>query len=144
MTSRKTAVTLFLGDVVCLAAIVLVGMGRHETFDIAHPALRFAINSLPLVAAWAAAGLGLRAFRFPEPVRLRTVLGRTLAAWLIAAPLGLLARALVLRSATLVVIFVLVTLGLGGALLLLWRGLFGALVLRRPAWRPGGPLPKFW
>ncbi len=122
---------LFLGDVACLAAFMLAGMDRHETLFGLHPALRFALNAGPLVIAWAAAGLALRAFRFPMPVRLRTVLGRTLAAWLIAAPLGLLARALLLRSPTLVVIFVLVTLGLGGALLLLWRGLYAGLVLRR-------------
>ena len=41
-----------------------------------------------------------------------------LAAWLIAAPLGLLLRALLLGAATLIVPFVLVTLSLGGALLL--------------------------
>jgi hypothetical protein len=131
MTSRRTALVLFIGDAVCLVGFVLVGMGRHETFDVAHPVLRFAINSLPLIVAWAVAGLSLRVFRFPVPVRLRTVLSRTLAAWLVAAPLGLLARALLLHAATLVVIFVLVALGLGGALLLAWRALFGALFLRR-------------
>jgi hypothetical protein len=39
----------------------------------------------------------------------------------VAAPLALIVRALVLRAATIVLIFMLVTLGLGGVSLLLWR-----------------------
>jgi hypothetical protein len=50
--------------------------------------------------------------------------GRSLTAWLVAAPLALLLRALLREQAAIIAIFMVVTIGLGGAFLLSWRGLF--------------------
>jgi hypothetical protein len=123
MTSTSLAWVFFAGDALCLALFVLLGMRLHEMLDVPQPALRFLLNVGPFWLAWGLAGLSLRAFRFPRPLRLRVVWARTLNAWLVAAPLAIVARALLLGRATIVLMFMLVTLGLGGGALLVWRGL---------------------
>jgi hypothetical protein len=115
---------LYLGDGLCLAAFVLLGMRQHDTLAASNAALRFVVNFAPLLLAWTGAGLALGAFRLQPQPALSAVWGRTLAAWLIAAPLGLLLRAGLLGSSVLVVAFVLVTLALGGAVLVAWRTVF--------------------
>jgi hypothetical protein len=133
MLSRSTRIVL-AGDTLALLAFVLVGMQTHSTLETPQAAGRFAVLAGPLLLTWYAASAALGALSpallAARPVRWRAVWGRTLAAWLIAAPLALLLRALLLGSAVLVVPFMLVTLGLGGALLLGWRSLYLALAGR--------------
>jgi len=137
VNERTRAWLLFVGDGICLAGFVLAGLQTHDS---AHPLVRFALTAGPLIGTWTIVGLGLRAFHFDLPVRLRSVWGRTLTTWLVAAPLALLLRALLLRSATVAVIFMLITLGLGGATLLLWRTLF-VWVAGKAAQSPYGKIP---
>lgn len=115
---------LVVGDVLVLVGFVLVGMGNHSTLEAGNAPQRFAVLAGPLLLTWLAAATALGAWAFGAPPRWPAVWGRTLAAWLIAAPLALLLRALLTGSATVVVAFLLVTLGLGGALLLAWRTLY--------------------
>jgi len=122
--TRRSAFFLWIGDAVVLAVFVLLGMGTHATLDGPSALARFAAFVVPLLAAWTLAAAGLGALQFLPPLRWRVIWGRTLAAWLIAAPLALLARALLLGAATVVVAFALVTLALGGGFLLLWRSLY--------------------
>jgi hypothetical protein len=123
MTSSRFAWLLLLGDTAALLVFVLLGMRSHETLAQSNALFRLAATAGPLVLAWLPAAAGLRAWRFALPLRWTAVWGRTLLAWLAAAPLGLLLRALLLGNSTLAVAFALVTLGLGGALLLGWRSL---------------------
>lgn len=127
-----------LGDILVLLLFVLLGMRNHELLSRAGALAHLAANVLPLSLAWLLAATALGAWRFPLPLRMTAVLRATLLAWLLAAPLGLLLRALVLGSSTLVVVFMLVTLALGGALLLAWRGLALWLVYGRARSSSGG------
>jgi len=122
---------LFAGDAVCLAAFVVAGLGTHDGLANANAWQRFLLNAGPQLLLWAVAGLALGAFRFAAPVSLRALWARTLTAWLVAAPLALLLRAFLLGAATIVLAFMLVTLSLGGGLLLLWRTAYAYLALRR-------------
>jgi hypothetical protein len=117
---------LLAGDLICLSVFVVLGLRTHNELAEASALARFLINVLPLALAWTLAALALGALRWPAPPSLRAVLARTLTAWLVAAPLALLLRALWLRSSVIVVPFMLVTLAVGGGLLLLWRALFFA------------------
>jgi hypothetical protein len=135
--TRRSALFLWIGDAVVLAVFVLLGMGTHATLDGPSALARFAAFAVPLLAAWTLAAAGLGALQFLPPLRWRVIWGRTLAAWLIAAPLALLARALLLGAATVVVAFALVTLVLGGGFLLLWRSLYVWLAYGRL--RPSRP-----
>lgn len=133
MLRARSTLLLLLGDTVVLAAFVLVGMRTHNTLAASTALTRFAVLAGPLLLTWLVAATALGAWAVSAPPRWRAVWGRPLAAWLIAAPLGLLLRALLTGSATLVVPFVLVTLGLGGGLLLAWRILFAWAAGRRAA-----------
>jgi hypothetical protein len=136
MTSSRFVWLLLLGDAAALLTFVLLGMRNHETLAQANALFRLAANAGPLLLAWLAAASALGAWRFALPLRWRAVWGRTLLAWLTAAPLGLLLRAGLLGSSTVVVAFALVTLGLGGALLLGWRSLALWLAYGRGPRRP--------
>lgn len=129
----RPALVLLLGDTLVLLGFVLVGMRTHATLAEANAALRFAVLAGPLLLTWLVAATALGAWSVAPPLGWRVVWGRPLAAWLMAAPLALLLRALLLGSATLAVPFVLVTLGLGGALLLGWRTVYRLAVARRSA-----------
>ena len=127
---------LLLGDAAVLVGFVLIGMNTHNTLETASALVRFAVLAGPLLLAWAGAATALGAWEGGPGQPWRATLGRPLAAWLIAAPLALLARALLLQSAVVVVAFALVTLGLGGSLLLLWRLVYRLAARRLAAQQP--------
>lgn len=118
-------------DLACLAVFVLLGLQTHGELAQSSALQRFVINFGSLGAAWVVAGLALGVFRWASPVSLRALLSRTLITWLVAAPLGIVLRALVLGSPIIAVPFFLVTLGLGGAALLVGRLAFVLLAVRR-------------
>ncbi len=130
---RASPWLLYAGDLACLAFFVYFGLGTHNVLAGGSALQRFLLNAGPLALLWTVVGLALGAFRFAVPVSLRAVWGRTLTTWLVAAPLALLLRAQLLGAATIVVIFALVTLGVGGGLLLLWRTAYAWLALRARA-----------
>jgi DUF3054 family protein len=121
---------LFAGDALCLSLFVLAGLETHASTS---PLVRFIINAGPLIVTWTLTAWALGALDLEQPLTYRTTLGRTLVAWLVAAPLALIVRAVVLRATTIVLIFMLVTLGLGGLLLLVWRTAAVWLMKRHPA-----------
>jgi hypothetical protein len=133
MKIRPSPWILLAGDLLCLAAFVLFGLGTHDVLAGTNALQRFLINAGPMALVWTVAAGALGAFRFAAPTPMRTVWARTLTAWLVAAPLALLLRAQLLGAATLVINFVLVTLGVGGSLLLLWRTVYAWLALRTAA-----------
>jgi hypothetical protein len=126
----KRRLILLAGDLACLSLFVVLGLRTHAELAQASVLSRFLINAAPLAAAWIPTALALGALRAPAPLATRTFLGRSLAAWLIAAPLAILLRALWLRSAVIVVMFMIVTLTVGGGLLLFWRAAFAWLSRR--------------
>ena len=122
---------LLAGDALCLAGFVVLGLGSHAELANSNAVYRFLVNAGPLVVVWAMAAYALGALHWPAPFSLRAVVARTLTAWLVAAPLALVVRALLLGSPTLAVPFVLVTLAVGGALLVAWRAVYAWGVRRR-------------
>ena len=112
---------LFAGDLLCLALFVVLGLRSHAELAQAGAFQRFLLNAGPLALAWTAAALAFGLFHLAAPVSRRVLLARTLAAWLIAAPMALVLRALLLGSGAIAVPFLLVTLAVGGSLLLAWR-----------------------
>ncbi len=128
----RAALGLAVGDAAVLLTFVVVGMQTHSTLEQGDALTRFAVLAGPLLLAWAMAAPALRAWPLDPPHRWRTAWGRTLAAWLIAAPLALLTRALLTGSPTLSVPFLVVALGVGGLMLLAWRSLYLYLWVARP------------
>lgn len=117
---------LLLGDWLALALFVFIGQADHELLGVQRLLLTTAGLALPWTIA---AGL-LGAYTLPVKSG-GAFFGRSLLAWLVAAPLALLLRAYLNGQATIVVIFMTITLGLGGVFLLLWRALYYFLIVRR-------------
>ncbi len=127
MSRPRPSLPLLLGDAVALTLFVFLGQIDHDL--LALP--RLALQSAFLVIPWLLVALALRAAAPAPGDTWRTFLGRSLLAWLVAAPLALLLRALVQGQATIIVAFMLVTLSLGGLFLLTWRT-FYLTIHRRP------------
>lgn len=125
---------LLLGDLVALYLFVLGGQLDHELLPGANPLWYTLTRALPFLAVWLATVWLLGTYRLP------LVTGRQLFwslgvgavhAWVIAGPLGVLLRALLLGRATIPTLFLVTTLGFGTLFLLAWRLLFGLIYQAR-------------
>ena len=132
MLTKRISLWLLLGDGVALSRFIVTGILTHENI---FTWIRFALNLFPVWAAWALAAWVWGALYAAELSSLKTMWGRTLTAWLVAAPVGLVLRALLTGSKSIIVIFMLVALGSGGAFLLAWRALAVWLIRRAPVQR---------
>lgn len=120
-TSRRSIV--MAGDWLALGLFVLIGQGEHELLATGG-FTRWLTTTAVLALPWTAVALLLGAHKLPEPPALRPYLARALTAWLVAAPLALILRAYLNGQATIVVIFLVITMALGGAFILAWRLLY--------------------
>ncbi|MBI3176467.1 MAG: DUF3054 domain-containing protein [Chloroflexi bacterium] len=123
---KRSTLILPAGDFAALTVFVFIGQRNHETLDALQLLLNVAAFGVPwVVAAWLVGAF--RGDREGHPYG-RAFMARSLNAWLIAAPLGVILRALALGRAVIPTPFALVTLGLGGAFVLGWRLAAGALM----------------
>jgi hypothetical protein len=136
--NRKPQLILILGDIVIFMFFAFAGRETHMPGD-----ANLIVNALPtlltfLIVWFAIAALG-RVYRSGVMNKPRSAGLCTLIAWLIAAPIAIIIRALLLGRAVIPVLFMLVTMGLVGALLLLWHGGLAWFIKRRGASQPHGP-----
>jgi hypothetical protein len=129
LISSRARWVLLIGDVLVLLLFVAGGQAEHDTANPDNPLLGLlatAIYYVPvwLVSAWLLGALPLGTMSG------RAFFARTLNAWLVAAPLATLVRALALGRAIIPVPFLLVTLGLGGVFVFAWRLVFALIVQR--------------
>lgn len=126
MHSRRLIFILLLGDLLVLLAFVVIGRISH---GFSADSIRSGIiTATSLVLPWLIAVFAVGALPTPD---VRHFILRSLAVWLIAMPLGLLLRALLLGSNAISVSFMITTLLLGGAFILGWRLLYAIIWLRR-------------
>ena len=112
---------LLAGDLVALIAFVAIGQETHEIGGEA-PLLNALRGGAPFLIVWLAAAFILRAF---DPnTAFWPFMGRTLNAWLVAVPLAILLRSLLLGRAVVPTVFLWVTYGVGFAFLGGWRIVF--------------------
>lgn len=114
----KSTPLLILGDWLVLALFVLVGQIDHGMAGLAQLPHLFRTTA-ELALPWTVLGFLLGAFHYTADWR--EYFGRFVVAWLVAAPLALLLRAYMHGQATIIVIFMAVTLAVGGGSLLAWR-----------------------
>lgn len=121
---RSAPFILVLGDLIALSLFVLVGQRDHETIDPTNPLLGMLPNVVAFAIPWSIAAWRLGAIRIDAPFRIVPFFARTLNAWLVAAPFGLLLRSAILGRAVIPTMFVVATLGFGLLFLLAWRVVF--------------------
>ena len=117
---RDVDFRLFIGDWLLLLLFVFIGQ-RDHAMDLVGSLPSLLTTTLALALPWTAAAWALGVLRPPDSAEWRPWLGRVAAAWLIAAPLGLLLRALLRGQAAIAVPFMLVILGLGLLFMVGWR-----------------------
>jgi len=123
-------VLLLVGDWLVLLLFVFIGQRDHGMSVVgALPSLL--TTALALGLPWTVAAWALRALRPPAGAGWRPWLGRVAAAWFIAAPLGLVLRALLRDQASIALPFMMVVLGLGGVFVVGWRAAYYWLRMRR-------------
>lgn len=126
---RRTTLILMAGDLAIFVMFALVGRETHASSD---PNL--VVNALPTLLPfgliWLLVSIPMGVYR-PNVYRfVPLTIIRTLAAWIVAGPIALYARALLLGRTAIPVPFILVTMGLNGVMLLAWH-IFLAWWLRR-------------
>lgn len=138
-TARPWWLVLLLGDLVALTLFVLAGQVDHDLLPGANPLWYTLTRGWPFLVVWLVVGWLVGAFRLPAGATgwplLRDLGGRALHGWLIAAPLGVVLRALVLGRSVIPTLFFLTTLGFGALFLLVWRLLFGLAASARSSGR---------
>ena len=119
-TSRRSTLILLIGDLAILGMFALAGRETHATGD---PNL--IVNALPtltpFVLIWLLVAIPMGVYRPNVYGFVPLTIIRTLSAWIVAGPIALYARALLLARTSIPVPFILVTMGLNGGLLLMWH-----------------------
>ncbi len=109
-----------VGDWLVLLLFVFIGQRDHNmTGAAALPSLL--TTTLAVALPWTVAAALLGAYRLETSTGWQPWIGRALNAWLVAAPLGLVLRALLRGQGAIPLPFILVMLGLGGLFVLAWR-----------------------
>lgn len=128
MTPQKNRIfrlILLAGDLAAILLFVFMGQQDHDTVDVNNPLLGLVKSAAPFLTAWLVVAFIVRAYPKADAFTIRRLLTSGLNAWLIAAPIGLMLRAFVLGRGGIPVIFMLLTLLVAGAFILIWRLLFG-------------------
>jgi hypothetical protein len=119
--NNQPRIILIIGDIIIFMFFAFTGRETHAPGD-----ANLIVNALPtlltfLIVWFAIAALG-RVYRSAVMTNPQSAVLRTLIAWIIAAPIAIIIRAMLLSRTAIPWQFVAVTLGLVGSLLLLWHG----------------------
>jgi hypothetical protein len=136
---KRYNITLWLLVVDWLVLLLFVFIGQRDhniTGTAALPSLMATTQALAIpwtvvASAWGVAGIARLADASSGGMARHDWFGRVLTAWLIAAPIGLIFRALGRGQSTISVPFMVVTLGVGGLFILVWRAIVWWAVVYR-------------
>lgn len=115
---------LIAGDILAFLLFSIVGRRSHEMAVGPGAFLDVVATAAPFMIAWFLVGPFVGVFR--SELGLREMIGRTALAWLLALPVGLVIRALVLQRWS-PLVFALVVGSVNMGILVAWRGLFAWL-----------------
>ncbi len=121
---------LVIGDIVIFTFFALAGRETHAPGD-PNPIVNALPTLLTFLIVWIAIATLGRVYRLDVMTKPRSALLHTLIAWLIAAPIAIVIRAVLLSRTAIPWQFVAVTMGLVGTLLLLWHGSLAGYLARR-------------
>ena len=123
MRSRNLQIILAAGDIIALLLFVFIGQADHQTNDANNPIGSLIFAGAPFLLAWLVTAFALGAYR-AEVLTPRNMLTRSLTAWFIALPIGIVLRALLLGRAVIPTAFILVAFAFGGLFVIGWRMIF--------------------
>lgn len=120
------ALGLAVGDLLGLTAFVLAGTTAHGEQPFQNPAVVGAVLA-PFLIAWAVVALPAGLYTDDAVAHPRQVIRRTLPAWVVAVLLAHGLRATPFFRGGTAITFLIVTLLVGGALVVGWRFLFATV-----------------
>ena len=128
--NKKPQLLLVIGDIVIFMFFAFTGRETHAPGD-----ANLIVNALPtlltfLIVWFVIAAVG-RVYRSGVIANPRSAVTHTLIAWIIAAPIAIVMRAVLLSRTAIPWQFVVVAMGLVGTLLLVWHGGMAWYVARR-------------
>ncbi len=127
---KKPQLILIIGDIIIFMFFAFTGRETHAPGD-----ANLIVNALPtlltFLIVWFVIAAASGVYRSGVIANLRSAVLRTLIAWIIAAPIAIVARAILLSRTAIPWQFVAVTIGLVGTLLLVWHGGMAWYLARR-------------
>lgn len=124
---RNLRILLVVGDILALLLFVIIGQTDHQTVSAENPLGGLLVAGAPFIVAWLVSAFLLGAYR-ADVVAPRVMLTRSLTAWFIALPIGIVLRALLLGRAVIPTAFILVAFAFGGLFIIGWRMIFVFLI----------------
>ena len=118
--NHKPQLILALGDVVIFIFFTFTGRETHAPGD-TNPIVNALPTLLTFLIVWFVIAALSRVYRSGVIANLRSAAFYTLIAWLIAAPIAIIIRAILLSRTAIPWQFVAVTIALVGTLLLVWH-----------------------
>lgn len=114
---------LALGDWLALLIFCVIGETNHNMLSVEGlPSLFNTFFSL--VVPWTIVAILMGGYHPEKAAGFWSWMGRSLSIWLIAAPLGLVIRALWRGQGVVVLVFMIVALSVGGLFILAWRAVY--------------------
>lgn len=126
MQNQANHIVLFLGDIITLAIVTIIGFASHGTADTAGA--RMLTTFVPLVVAWFLVAPFFQVYKI-ENALIGRQLWRPVWAMVIAAPLAAWLRGMMLGSPILPV-FVVILGGASVVAIMVWRVLFWLVASR--------------
>lgn len=126
MQNQANHIVLFLGDIITLAIVTIIGFASHGTADTAGA--RMLTTFVPLVVAWFLVAPFFQVYKI-ENALIGRQLWRPVWAMVIAAPLAAWLRGMMLSSPILPV-FVVILGGASVVAIMVWRVLFWLVASR--------------
>ncbi|MFT4922514.1 MAG: hypothetical protein ACI8XM_001731 [Haloarculaceae archaeon] len=128
--TRPLAAVLAAGDLLALTVFIVAGASHHSERPFANPEI--VIGALaPFVLAWAGVAFVAGLYTADAVISVRRAIGWTTPVWVFAALLAHGLRATPLFRGNTGVLFLLVTLAVGGVLVVGWRTLASVIVGHR-------------
>lgn len=124
---RYSLFILLAGDLVALAVFVYTGQTEHGTLDPNSPLGSVLYETGMFALPWVIAAWLLGAFRTDPRESIADFMANSLNAWLVAGPLAILLRALVMQRENIPTAFLAVAMILAGAFVLGWRAVFSLI-----------------
>jgi hypothetical protein len=121
---------LVAGDTLVFVFFAIQGRATHGLPLDTSPILTVVVIAAPFAVPWFVAAWLMGVYRGDLARRPIPLLTRTAIAWLVAGPIGLLLRAVLLQRAILIP-FAMTAIGINAALLLGWHLIYSLVAMRR-------------
>lgn len=118
---KQAVILLVIGDVICFMIFVALGRSSHREASGFAAIPQIIVTALPFLAGWFLISPFVGAFRHKIMAQPRSMVIRTVVAWLLAWPVAMLLRGIFVDHGVPPLSFAIIVLVFNMLLLLIWR-----------------------